>query len=478
LELIRRGPALPATGANDFTAYRERPVEFVRDILGADPWERQADILQALACESRVTVRSCNNAGKTLCAAWAALWFLQTRPGSIVVTTAPTTRQVKDLLWRRIRAAFNGARTPLNGRCLTQMLECGTDWYATGFSTDEEVNFQGPHSPHGVLFIGDEASGLAEWLFQAASGFMTEAGAKMLLIGNPNVASGYFYNSHLTWPDRQRFHISAFDVPEHVLRPAWKVQMLEDYGEDNPAYQVRVLGEFPEQGEDSLISLKWINDAQERSEQNEDRREPSSPFDMGVDIARFGSDESVAYVRQGGRVTLCDHWRGNDTMASAGRIAALAGRVAARTIKVDEIGVGAGVLDRLREQGIPAEGINVGEAAFDKEHYANRRSEIFWDLRERFRTGDIAIPKDDDLLMAQLVALKFTYTSRGQIKLESKEDMAKRRGTAQGWASPDRADALAIAFAAGRPFALPVAGAGLSKGLRDTPLRPAMEVRR
>ncbi len=95
---------------------------------------------------------------------------------------------------------------------------------------------------------------------------MSESGAKMLLIGNPNVASGYFYNSHLTWPAEQRFHISAFDVPEHVLRPDWKEECLRDWGADNPAYQVRVLGEFPEQGNDSLISMKWIVAAQDRHE--------------------------------------------------------------------------------------------------------------------------------------------------------------------------------------------------------------------
>ncbi len=169
-----------------------------------------------------------------------------------------------------------------------------------------------------------------------------------------------------------------------------------------------------------------------------------------------------------------EYWHGNDTMQSAGRIAAFARKWEAKSIKVDEIGVGAGVLDRLREEKLPAIGINVGEAAFDKEHYSNRRSEIFWDLRERFRKGEISIPKDDSLLMAQLVALKFTYSSRGQIKLESKEDMARRRGTSQGWASPDRADALAIAFAAGRPFALPAGVSGPSKGRTDSPLREAM----
>ncbi len=473
-ELQRRGVEIPGDAPqNDFSRYRDAPVDFVRDILGADPWERQAAILEALAHQSRVTVRSCNNAGKTLCAAWVAIWFLVTRPGSIVVTTAPTGRQVRDLLWRRIRESYTGARSPLPGRVLQTQIDCGPNWYATGFSTDQEVNFQGPHSPHGVLFIGDEASGLAEWLFQAASGFMTEAGAKMLLIGNPNVASGYFYNSHLTWPQEQRFHISAFDVPEHVLRPDWKEGMLRDYGAESLVYQIRVLGEFPEQGEGALISRRWVEDAQQRSFDDQAAR-----LELGVDIARQGSDESVAYRRRGRAALGADYWRGHDTMQSVGRIIDIHRRYGVASIKVDAIGIGAGVLDRLTEQKFPVVGINVGEAAFNKELFFNRRSEIFWSLREMFREGEISIPPADDLLKAQLIALQYTYTSRGQIKLESKEDMAKRRGTSQGWSSPDRADALAICFAAGKPVAIGGAVVGPSRGVSDNPLRPAVGGRR
>lgn len=171
-------------------------------------------------------------------------------------------------------------------------------------------------------------------------------------------------------------------------------------------------------------------------------------------------------------------------MQSTGRIVAAIREYGVSVAKIDDVGIGGGVTDRLNELrkekqiSISATPINVGERAFDPEHFFNRRSEIFWDLRERFRTGEIAIPKDDNLLMAQLVALQYTYTSRGQIKLESKEDMAKRRGTAQGWSSPDRADALAIAFAAGRPYALPVGAQGGNKGVTDDPLRPVAGVRR
>src|SRR5438105_8721493 len=144
-EMARRGLTLPnrLRTTNSLVYYRDDPVSFVQEILGVDPWERQVQILQALAREPRVTVRSCNGAGKTVLAAWSALWFLYTRPGSIVVTTAPTASQVKNLLWRRLRSAHSNARANLPGRCLTSLLEVSTESYAIGISTDEEVNFQG-----------------------------------------------------------------------------------------------------------------------------------------------------------------------------------------------------------------------------------------------------------------------------------------------------------------------------------------------
>jgi len=191
---------------------------------------------------------------------------------------------------------------------------------------------------------------------------------------------------------------------------------------------------------------------------------------IGVDIARYGEDESVAYLRIGPDVVAADYWRGNDTMASAGRVARMirAQRASGRstvTANVDDIGVGAGVVDRLIEEFsgdrfVIIQGINVGESAIDSEHYANRRSEIFQGLADRFKSGDISLPGEDQILLSQLTALKFSYTPRGQMKLESKEDLRKRRGTSLGWASPDRADALALAFCVAGPRYLPFAEAG------------------
>jgi hypothetical protein len=287
--------------------------------------------------------------------------------------------------------------------------------------------------------VGDEASGLEDWLFAAMKGSMTEEGARMLLIGNPNTASGFFYESQINWPPAQRIHISAFDVPAHVLRPSWREEMLIDAGgnEDDTDYRVRVLGQPPDQGPDSLIAYSWVVKAQERD------LEAEGAVEIGADVARFGSDETCYYVRQGRAVLGGDAWRGLDTMASAGRLAAACDQWQAETIKVDDIGIGGGVVDRLREQGYPVAGVNVSEAARDSEKYYNLRSEIFAGLADRFRAGDIAIPAADTKLSRQLVALLKTYTSRGQMRLESKDDLRKRLPKL---GSPDRGDALALTF--------------------------------
>lgn len=462
-ELERRGEPWQTATANSattsLTRYRNDPVGFCREVLGVEPWEKQEEILRALAVLPRVTVRSCNNAGKTICAAWATLWWLYTRPNSVAVTTAPTGQQVKNLLWRRLRGAHAASKVPLPGRPLTQMLELGAEWYAIGISTDEEVNFQGPHSSSGVLMVGDEASGLAEWMYAAMQGTMTEEGARMLLIGNPNVSSGFFYNSHLNWAPESKFHISAFDVPERVLRPTWAEEMLTDCGgdEQNPVYQVRVLGEFPDQGDDSLIAMSWVTKAQERESGAHAVGGGEGEIIFGVDCARFGSDENVCYVRQGSAVLHGEMWRGINTMASAARIAALAREWKPATINVDDIGVGGGIVDRLAEEEFPVVGVNVGEAARDSEKYANRRSEIFFGLAERFKAGDITIPAADTRLAGQLVALKKQFTARGQMKLESKDDLRKRLPKS---GSPDRADALALAFAVCENRWIPWSGLG------------------
>jgi len=440
---------------NDFSVYQNDPAGFIKDVLKADIWELQRQIAQAIADHPRVAVRSCHNSGKTFLTAALIPWFLHCFDDSLVISTAPTDRQMREQLWGEV--AQHHRRSGLPGRLTETSLEVSPTRRAFGFATNTDVRFQGWHAKH-LLAIGDEAPGIAEPNYMAIEGILTGHDARLLLIGNPNSPQGTFYEAFRS-DLYKTFHISAYDVPEHLLPPDWAPKRLQLWGADNPAYQVRVLGEFPQQGEDALIRMSWVTDAQERDSHAE------GEVTIGVDVARYGGDESVACVRQGSAVLGCISWRGNDTMSSAGRVAALIREWSASVVNVDDIGVGAGVVDRLAEEfandrNVTVVGVNVGESAMDSEHYANRRSEIFQGLSDRFKQGDISLPGEDQILLSQLTALKFSYTPRGQMKLESKEDLRKRRGTSLGWASPDRADALALAFCVAGPRYLPFAEAG------------------
>lgn len=451
-EMVRRGLSFPPASQNP-SRYQSDPVLFARQVLSFEPWERQADILRALAAHRRVTVRSCHNSGKTACAAVATQWFVRCFSPALVLTTAPTARQVEKQLWGEIGSLQRRANLP--GRLQTAALEVTPEQRALGLTTNTPERFQGWHAAN-ILVIVDEASGVDETIYEAIEGCLTTANAKLLLIGNPNNPSGTFYESFRS-PLYEKFRIEASDVPEHILPSGWREERRIEWGEESPAYQVRVLGEFPEQSEDSLISLKWAEAAQERELPAE------GDCIIGVDVARYGDDESGYYVRKGMAVVEGAQWRGQDTMRSAGRTAEAARRWRPQRIQVDEIGVGAGVVDRLREEGLPVTGINVGEKARDSERFFDRRTEIFWGLRERFRDGDISIPKEDSILLDQLTQLRFGYTPRGQLRLESKDEMRKRRPSSSKWTSPDRADALALAFAAGGNRWKPVSLAGAER---------------
>lgn len=434
-ELVKRGLLIPSGSPKDWST---DPLGFAREVLGNSLWEKQQQIMEAVRDHRRVAVRSCHHSGKTFTASAITQWFARSFNPSLVLTTAPTERQVEKLLWGEI--AFQQSRARLPGKMLTTSLEVGPAQRAYGFTTNKPEKFQGWHCEN-ILIIVDEASGVDEAIYEAIEGCLTGPNAKLLLIGNPNSPSGSFYEAFKS-PLYEKFHISAYDVPDSLLPGAWAEERREEWGEESPAYRVRVLGEFPDEGDDTLFPLSWVERAQEAELEQKD-----SDVEIGVDVARYGGDESVAYVRCGWSVIGFDGWRGNDTQSSAGRVAALARRFAARRIKVDEIGVGAGVLDRLRSDGLPAIGINVGTSPRDKEKYQMLRDELFFGLRKRFQDGEISIPKEDTILLSQLTALKYGYLPTGKLKVESKDDMRKRRGTAKGWTSPDRADALALAFA-------------------------------
>ena len=386
-------------------------------------------------------------------------------PDAIVITTAPTAHQVRNILWREIRRAHHQNPGVIGGTLLRTSLDLGDKHYAQGLSTDTPERFQGFHEGH-ILFVVDEASGVREGIFEAIEGSMTSAGAKVLLLGNPTSLKGTFYDAfHKRRGLWKTLQISAFDTPNLVnnevvqpslVTPKWVADSEKNWGKESYLYQVRVLGEFPTESEDTLIPLKMVELAANSESEIESSK---SGIEIGVDVARFGSDRTAICVRQGSEILSLESFHRQDTMGTTGRVANLSRQYSPSAIRVDEIGIGAGVVDRLKEMEIShVEGVNVARRANKREQFANLRAELYDGLRDRFVSRRIQIPNDSDLI-SQLASVKYSFTSSGQMKIEGKDELRSR-----GERSPDLADAVMLAFAQPR-----ASGFGLWIGSESPP---------
>ena len=419
---------------------------FAREVLGVSLWRKQEEVLDALTTSRRVAVKAGNGLGKGFSAAVAVLWFIHSHPeGAIVLTTAPTFRQVRHILWRQIHRLYRPVAQVLGGTMYDTRWELDPERYAMGLSADGADQFQGFHSPN-VFIVVDEAEGVDDEIYEAIESVMTSAEPLLLLIGNPTSMDGAFRRSF--YEERSIYRnitISAADSPNvqagHVVVPglttaAWVEERKAIWGEDSPRYRSRVLGEFPEQGEDTLIDLQHIRNAVDRQLPDGD----SGEVVLGVDVARQGSDSSVILRRRGNRVEDIQTFRKLDTMELAGRVAEAIREHRPARVNVDEIGWGAGVVDRLRELGHTVQGVNVAHAASNRDRFANLRAEGYCTLADRFRLALISIP-DDRELISELAAIRHSEDNLGRRRIERKADMRKR-----GLPSPDKADALMLAF--------------------------------
>jgi phage terminase large subunit len=431
--------------------YAADPVGYTRDVLGFEPWSKQRELLEALRDHDRVAVRACHGVGKTAAAARAALWFLAAHRNSRVITTAPTWAQVEQLLWREVRRAVAGANGGHHVAFPTPSatkLELGDQWFAIGLSTNEPERFQGHHADH-LLLVVDEASGVDERIFEAAEGFLTAAGAKVLLIGNPTQLGGQFHRAFTT--ERRRWHgirISVFDSPNYTGEPVspqvaralphadWAGAVEEAWGRDSPMFQVRALGEFPTSAADTVIALHLVETAQERSL---DVSFPAALEDVVVacDVARFGSDETVIGTRHGPRIRVRRSYNGKATTETVGWIIDAWRELrdesgAEARIVVDDDGVGGGVTDQLREKGYEVVAFNGGARALEPTRYPNARSESWFRMARRLPELDL---DEDDQLAADLTAPKYRLDSDGRRVVERKDETKKRLGR-----SPDRGD--------------------------------------
>ena len=459
------------------------PVLFTKAWLQVQPWQKQQDILYDIFNFHKVAVKSCHASGKSFTAACAVLGFLAKYKKSVVITTAPTARQVCDVLWKQIRSLAAFSKYPFPEP--TQVtLTLSPSRYAIGFTTsvtqgDLGAKFQGYHSEN-ILVIADEAAGVDAQLFGAIEGILSAGNSHLLIIGNPTISSGTFYDAFGQNRSVWKTHtISAFDTPNfrglnfsyktlegkevtigtpteqggkdirslsdkeldvaespYLIGRRWFLERLVEWGPTHPLFVSRCLGMFPAQAPDALMSIDWLEAAKWKTLEIKS----GEKFGVGIDVAGPGEAETVMVVRRGGQIVEWKAWPQPDPR---GELLAhlLPYKEHLDYVNVDVCGIGYYLARHLEDAGFPVCDINVGETPDDNTRYVNLKAEAYWGLRMWLAAGDVC-GLDDEVTMGQLASIRYKTNSRGQIVIESKEEAAKR-----GVASPDRAEALMLAFA-------------------------------
>lgn len=428
--------------------YRDDPVAFAREVAGIEPDEWQVELLDAVAAPAirRISVRSGHGVGKSTGVALAAVWHVLMRVPSKTVVTAPTSSQLFDACFAEMKNVAKRLKPPFDNllELKSDRIELKSHPESTFIScrtsrAEQPEALAGVHSPS-VLLIADEASGIPSSVFEAASGSMSGHSATTILTGNPTRNTGFFYDTHNRLrEDWYTMHVSCVDSPR--VSEDFVEDMKRRYGEDSPAYHVRVLGNFPPSEADTVIPVSLI----EHAMANDIKVHEDTIAIWGLDVARQGGDASVLAKRQGPVIHPLTVWRNLDLMQLTGAVKAeydaMPPSKRPAEIIVDSNGFGAGVLDRLRELGLPARGLNVSERAMAKDTYLNLRAELWFKMKMYLEGMDVSLPRDD-ALYAELAAPRYHFTSAGKLQVESKDSMKKR-----GVASPDRADAVALSLA-------------------------------
>ncbi len=440
----------------------EDPVEFCVRVLGFKPWTRQAEVLRALTKHRRVAVRSGNKLGKSVLAAAAALWWFATKRGARVVITAPTGRSIREVVWREVSRLHKGAVQPIGGKLAitaSSGLVADDGRQIIGYAADSGEAFSGI-SGENVFYIVDEASGVDEEIWDAIERNRA-GGASLLAISNPTQVSGTFYRA---------FHEQGASWDQHVISGLEAVAYQEKYGRipglvsaeyiaerradgwpGTVLWSVGVEGEFPREGTNVVIGLGLVEAAQARWTVYADS---TARLLVGVDVARFGDDESVVQLVRGLAAYPPRAFRGLDGPQLAARVveiveAALgpadrAPGAPLPRVKVDVIGVGASAFDALKRiESLEVVAVNVGESATTEPApgepgFSRLRDQVWFAARAWLMAGG-ALPNDSKL-KADLVAPRFGFALDGRCKVEGKDDMKKRLGR-----SPDRGDALCLA---------------------------------
>ena len=499
--IVRRNDDVLSAPPPDFSRYYSDPVGFARDVLHVTLTPDQSSIIRGLP--GRVKVRAGHNVGKTFVAAVAVVWWYYTRPRAVIVTTAPTERDVIDLLWTEIRVLIRRSGLPSHLSPAAPAMYDPADpeeHLAKGITARKGESFQGRHRPH-MLFVFDEDEGIDPVYWKVTNTMYKpdkEEGHGWLAIGNPTTTTSQsFAEESLTDLDGQPkwslYTLSSLAHPnigagllgERVPVPSavsldqiksWVAEWCEavpvgdetetdiewppgsgQWFRPGPDFESRVIGRRPSASLCAVWSEALFDAAAKRVlvPSHLDRPE------LGVDVARFGDDWTEIHGRLGPVSTFHRAGQGWDTMTTCGRVIEAATELAERwnddhkhssrigwkdvKVKIDDSGVGGGVTDRLCEQEGNVIAVNAGTRPDDPTKYVLRRDQLWFALADRARAGLVSFARVDKRTLArmrqQALAVIRGIDSAGRRMVESKKDMKKRTGR-----SPDTMDGVNLAY--------------------------------
>ena len=415
----------------------------------------------------RIAVASGHGIGKSALISMLVDWAADTCEDTRIVLTANTEAQLRTktwpevLKWRQLALTKHWWKPTKTG--IFSSFPGHEDIWRCDAVTWSEHNteaFAGLHNKgKRIVVIFDEASSIADKVWEVTEGALTDEGTEIIWIafGNPTRNTGRFRECfgrfrHL-WKTR---HIDSRTV--EGTNKAYLDEMVATYGEDSDIAKVRVRGLFPSASSMQFIAQSLVDEAKARKV----RADETDALVLGVDVARFGDDESTIYFRRGRDAKTYPPivLRQVDTMQLAGRVLECINKFNATAAFVDEGGIGAGVVDRLRQLNAPVFGVQFGSKPLGAvqlaagERVANRRAEMWAIMREWLKVGSIP---DHDQLSSDLVGVEYAFNSRDEIQLERKADMKKR-----GLSSPDHGDGLALTFA------MPVAAIDIDEDAFDS----------
>jgi hypothetical protein len=444
--------------------YYDDPIGFAADCID---WpdhglvDYQNEIVDTLARQRRVAVRGPHGLGKSTIAAIAVLWFALTRDAKQtdwkIMTTAGAWRQLINYLWPEIRKWSGRLRwdkvrdRPFTRNELLNLNLRLTYGAASAAACSNPALIEGAHADS-LLFIYDEAKAIPAGTFDACEGAFSGIGESFALaLSTPGVPQGRFYDIHVRKPGYADWHVVHVSLDDAIragrILPDWARDRATQWGPNSALYQNRVLGEFYAGEEDSIIPLSWVEAAVERwyTWDLAGRPDTGRPHTVGVDVARSGEDKTVLALRQGYVITELRVSHHEDTMATTGRVAGVQSQDASMTSIVDLVGIGAGVYDRLREQGYRTEAFNAAAKTERRDvsgelGFLNCRAGAWYNVREMLDPAmnpELCLPDDEDLLGDLTAPRAGEILSGGRIKVESKEDIKARIGR-----STDRGDAV------------------------------------